>query len=468
MSRNKLWGGRFSGRTHPAVEKFSHSFAVDQRLARFDLLGSIAHARMLGRRRIIPKSDSARLVSGLTGLLRDLDRGRLKLDPKTEDVHTAIQQALEKRIGPAAGKLHAARSRNDQVVTAFRLYTHEQLTAQAGSVQTLQKQLLRQAASCGQLAIPGYTHWRHAQPILAAHLLLSYVEMLERDRQRLLCAAASAKSELPLGSGALTGTGLPIDRSSVARELGFTGVKANSIDATSDRDFVGEALSALALLAVHGSRIAEELILFSSAEFGFVRFDERMLTGSSMMPQKQNPDFLELVRGESARVIGDLTSFFTLVKGLGSGYQRDLQLDKGILFDALDRTAGILSVLNPGIQGMHWNAAAARLQLQDESLYATDLAEYLVQKGIPFAQAHRAVGQLLAYADRKSKGVPGLRPGTLKSLPLSEWRKFSPAFGPNAVRLLHPAASVRRKKSAGSTNPGQVAQQIKKWKSRLH
>lgn len=456
---SKLWGGRFRGKTDPAVERFTHSFDVDRRLARYDLLGSIAHARMLGRRRIIPASDSAKLIRGLQALLRQLGQGTLKLDPKAEDVHTAIQQVLEKKVGASAGRLHTARSRNDQVVTALRLYTHEQLHEQAGSIRNLQREILQQASACEGLIIPGYTHLRHAQPILAAHLLLSYVEMLERDRRRLLSAAGSAREELPLGSGALTGTGLPIDRNSVAKELGFQGIKSNSIDATTDRDFVGEALCALSLMAVHASRMAEELILFSTAEFGFIRFNERMLTGSSMMPQKQNPDFLELVRGVSARVIGQMTSFFALIKGLASGYQRDLQLDKEILFDALDRTAGILSVLIPGIQGMRWNPKTAQTQLQDESLYATDLAEYLVARGVTFSEAHRSVGRLLAHADQKKL--------SLKKLPLSKWKQFSSAFGAGATRLLDPAVSVRRKKSVGSTHPKQVAQQIRKWKLRL-
>ncbi|MBI3312454.1 MAG: argininosuccinate lyase [Candidatus Omnitrophica bacterium] len=459
MSNGKLWGGRFRERTDPAVERFTHSFAVDSRLARHDLLGSLAHARMLGRKRIIPAADSAKLVRGLQALLRQSEKGTLKLNSQAEDVHTALQQALEKKVGAAAGKLHTARSRNDQVVTALRLYAHEQLHEQAEAVRNLQKQILQQASACGELAIPGYTHLRHAQPILAAHLLLSYLEMLERDRHRLLAAAASARAELPLGSGALTGTCLPIDRVSVAKELGFSGIKTNSIDATTDRDFVGEALCALSLLAVHASRVAEELIFFSTAEFGFVRFNEKMLTGSSMMPQKQNPDFLELVRGESARVIGQITSFFALVKGLASGYQRDLQLDKGILFDALDRTAGMLSVLIPGIQGMRWNSAAAQTQLRDESLYATDLAEYLVQKGVAFSEAHRAVGQLLAHAHRNRL--------SLKTLPLSVYRKFSSRFGEEARRLIDPRTSVSRKRSAGSTSPLLVSREIARWKRLL-
>ena len=459
MTSSKLWGGRFSGRTHQAVEQFTHSLSVDRRLARFDLLSSIAHARMLGKQRILSKADSALLVRGLTALLKELDRGVLKIDPAAEDIHTAIQSALEKKVGPAAQRLHTARSRNDQVVTALRLYLREQLGNLAGSVRELERQLLRQAEQCKQLILPGYTHLRHAQPVLAAHWILSYVEMFDRDRRRLIAAAASAGEEMPLGSGALTGTGLPIDRGSVAKELGFAGIKENSVDGVTDRDFVAEALFAFSLLAVHASRMAEDLLLWSTAEFGFVRFDERMLTGSSMMPQKQNPDFLELARGGSARVLGQLSSFMTLLKGLPSGYQRDLQLDKEILFDALDWTAGMLSVLIPGIQGMRWNTKAAQTQLQDESIYATDLAEYLVQKGVPFAQAHRVVGQLLSHADREGK--------RLSRLSLETFRRFSSAFGRDVLGLFDPAVSVGRKRSAGSTNPAQVARQIRRWKSIL-
>lgn len=456
---SKLWGGRFRGKTNQAVERFTRSFDVDQRLARHDLLGSLAHARMLGRRRIIPASDSSKLVRGLQGLLQQLERGTLKLDPKAEDVHTAIQQALAKKVGTAAEHLHTARSRNDQVVTAFRLFLRDELNLLARQLQELERQLLRQAEQCKQFVLPGYTHWRHAQPVLAAHWLLSYIEMFDRDRRRLSATAVSAGAEMPLGSGALTGTGLPIDRNSVARELGFTGLKANSVDGVSDRDFAAEALFAMTLFALHASRMAEELILWSTSEFGFVQFHENLLTGSSMMPQKQNPDFLELVRGGSARVTGELTAFLTLLKGLASGYQRDLQLDKTILFSALDQTQGILSVLIPGVRGMRWDAKAAAAQLRDESLYATDLAEYLVTRGVPFAQAHRAVGQLLAHVDRSKK--------PLRSLPLSEWKTFSPAFGSDAVRLLDPTASVQRKKSAGSTSPVEVARQIVRWKRLL-
>ena len=458
-SSKKLWGGRFSRPTHAAIERFTRSLSVDSRLARHDLLGSIAHARMLGSARIIPLKDSQRLVRALQALLGDVEKGRFRPDPAAEDIHSAIQTALEKKGPGAAQRLHAARSRNDQVVTALRLYCGEQGWNLNAAVKSIQKELVRQADAVQEILMPGYTHLRHAQPVLLSHVLLSYVEMLQRDRDRIWLAAGRGMLELPLGSGALAGTGLPIDRQAVARELGFTGLKENSIDAVSDRDFAVEFLSALALLSTHLARIAEELILWSTAEFGFLSFDEQVLTGSSMMPQKQNPDFLELTRAGSARIIGHLSALLIVLKGLSSGYQRDLQLDKGILFEAMDETAGMLAVLEIGFQGIRWNRQAMAAQLKDESLYATDLAEYLVAKGVPFSKAHRAVGRLLAHADRKKSG--------LKNLPLPAYRKFSPEFGPEVRRLIDPAVSVRRKVSPGSTNPSQVARQIRRWKALL-
>ncbi len=451
----KLWGGRFTRKTADLVEKFTHSFDVDRRLARHDLLGSIAHAQMLGRRRIIPPADAKRLVQALQKMLKELERGTLKLDPTAEDVHTAIQQVLEKRSGPSAQRLHTARSRNDQVVTSLRLYCKEKLVDLREETRKLQQQILTQAQSAGTLAMPGFTHLRHAQPMLAAHLLLSYLEALERDRQR-LADALKRTDEMPLGSGALTGTGLPTDRLFLAKQLGFSRISQNSIDGVTDRDFVVEILCAVSLLGVHLSRIAEELILFSTEEFRFLYFDEQMLTGSSMMPQKQNPDFLELIRANAARLTGNLNAILTLLKGLPSGYQRDLQLDKEILFEALDRIEQMLAVLALGFKGIRWNKEKLSAQLRDDSLYATDLAEYLVAQGMPFAQAHRAVGQLLAEADRRKVAV--------RSLPLSTFRRCASAFKQDVHRLFDPAVSVARKRSAGSTHPALVGQAIRRWK----
>ncbi len=455
----KLWGGRFSKSTSRTVERFTHSLDVDQRMAREDLLGSIAHARMLGKSGIIARKDSARLIKVLTSLLREAEQGKLRWDPNAEDIHSAIQTLVEKKAGPAAGRLHTARSRNDQVVTSFRLYSARRIETIERSILSVQKKLLAQAQSAGALTMPGYTHWRHAQPVLVAHILLSYLEMFQRDRERFAVARQKTLAELPLGSGALTGTSLPVNRAAVAKELGFSGIKQNSVDAVTDRDFAAELLSALALLGVHLSRLAEEWILWSAAEFGFLSFDEGMLTGSSMMPQKQNPDFLELIRANAAKLIGDQTAFLTLLKGLPSGYQRDLQLDKEILFGALDRAEGMLETLADGASGLRWNKAALAAQLRDDSLYATDLAEYLVQKGLPFAQAHRVVGQLLTHADRAGE--------RLSRLSLETFRRFSPAFGRDVLKLFNPAVSVARKRSAGSTHPAEVARQVRRWKSLL-
>ncbi len=450
----KLWGGRFTGKTAQAVERFSHSLSVDRRLASYDLLGSIAHARMLGKTRIIPASEAAALVRALQTFLKESQRGKFVPDPRAEDIHTAIQWALEKRVGPKAQRLHTARSRNDQVVTAFRLFCKDRIRSVNDSIRRLQREILHQARKAGGLTMPGYTHLRHAQPVLAAHALLSYLPMLERDRERLKGASQRA-DELPLGSGALTGTSLPIDRAFVARQLGFSRICENSMDGVTDRDFAVEFLSALSLLSVHFSRIAEDLILWSTAEFGFIRFEENLLTGSSMMPQKQNPDFLELIRGGCARVTGNLAAALTLLKGLPTGYQRDLQGDKELLFEALDRIEGMLEVLRLGMGGIGWNREKLNAQMKEESLYATDLAEFLVAEGVPFAQAHRAVGQLLLYADRAGK--------RLADLPLSAFRRFAPAFDGRVYSLLNPSASVRRKRSAGGTHPAAVARAIRRW-----
>ena len=455
----KLWGGRFSKSTSRTVERFTHSLNVDQRMAREDLLGSIAHARMLGKSGIIPRKDSVRLVKVLTSLLKEAQRGKLWWDPNAEDIHSAIQTLVEKKAGPAAGRLHTARSRNDQVVTSFRLYSARRIEGLKAGILALQKKFLDQAQSAGKLVMPGYTHWRHAQPVLVAHLLLSYLEMFQRDRERLATAQQRTLAELPLGSGALTGTSLPVNRAAAAKELGFSGIKQNSVDAVTDRDFAVETLAALALLGTHLSRLAEEWILWSTAEFGFLSFDEGLLTGSSMMPQKQNPDFLELIRANSAKLIGDQTAFLTLLKGLPSGYQRDLQLDKEILFGALDRAEGMVETLADGASGLRWNKAALAAQLEDDSLYATDLAEYLVQKGVPFAQAHRVVGQLLSHAEQGGERLSKLSPEI--------FRRFSPAFGRDVLKLFDPAVSVARKRSAGSTSPSEVARQIHCWKTRL-
>ncbi len=467
----KLWGGRFSRPTSGTIERFTRSLAVDGRLARADLLGSIAHARMLGQARIIPKPDSVRLVRALQKLLREQKRGRLKLDPSAEDVHTAVHSLLLRKAGAAGERLHSGRSRNDQVVTDLRLHCKERIAALSAQVRGLQRRILSEAERARDLVMPGYTHLRHAQPVLVSHALLAYLPALQRDRERLRDAACRC-DELPLGAGALTGSGLPLNRAAVARALGFSRIMENSVDAVTSRDFAAELLFGLSMLSVNLSRISEDMILWSTAEFGFVRFDERVLTGSSMMPQKQNPDFLELTRGGCARLVGNLTAILTLLKGLPSGYNRDLQLDKEILFEGMDRVEGMVEALSRGLRRLSWNRKALACQLEDESLYATDLAEYLVGKGVPFARAHRAVGRLLAHAAKAGRPIrarqahPPSR-DSLRELDLSTLRRFSPAFGPDVRRLLDPEVSVRRKRSAGSTNPAQVKEAMTRWRRLL-
>lgn len=454
----KLWGGGYKKTTSPVIEQFTASIAVDQRLALDDLDGSIAHAAMLGRCRIIPAAEAHRLVKGLEQVRRDWLAGKIPVDPSAEDIHSLLHEALEQRVGAAAQYLHTARSRNDQVITDMRVYSVRAARGLADAVRALQQAIVHLAAKHRTLVVPGYTHLQHAQPVLWAHHLLAYCEGLERDRQRLL-AAADRLDELPLGSGALTGTGLPIDRAFVARRLGFARVAANSVDAVSDRDGLLELLAACAVAGVHLSRIAEDLILWVSPEVGFLALDQRLCTGSSMMPQKQNPDFLELTRAGAGKVIGALTGLLAVCKGLPSGYNRDLQMDKEHLFDALDVTHGMLAVLTEGFKGLTVQRPRIEAALRDEALYATDLAEYLVARGVPFAQAHRAVGELMAYC-REHRQSPS-------DLPLATWRRFSARFNDDARALLDPEASVARKRSWGSTHPKLVAQQLRHWQQKV-
>jgi argininosuccinate lyase len=454
----KLWGGRFSKRTDPLVERYTSSIRFDYRLARYDVEGSIAHAAMLGRCRIIAPRDSRALVRGLTRILRAIDTGQWKVDTKAEDIHSQIQQWLERLVGPVARKLHTARSRNDQVALDLRLYCRDAVRYLGAAVRDVQRALVALAGSNRTVVIPGYTHLQQAQPVLVAHHLLAYVEMLDRDVQRMQDALRRI-DVLPLGAGALAGTSLPIDRAFVAKQLKFPRVAGNSMDAVSDRDFAVELVGVLAGLGVHLSRLAEDLILWNSTEFGVLALDDAHATGSSLMPQKKNPDVLELIRGQAGLVIGQLTAFLTMMKGLPLSYNRDLQWDKYHVFGAVDASLQALETLTVLLRGARINARRARELVQDDRLCATDLAEYLVRQGVAFADAHTAVGQAIAYAGRS-----GTR---LRSLSAAEWRRFSPKFGPGVAGLLDPQKSVARKRSSGSTNPAQVAAALKRWRSAL-
>lgn len=457
--QSKLWGGRFSKKTDPAVERFTSSIAIDHQLARYDVTGSIAHAKMLGKCGIISPQEATRLVKGLERLLRMIERGILKPDPTAEDIHTQIQTMLGKLLGPVADKLHTARSRNDQVALDLRLYCRDVVGQLVKGIKKLQLALLEAAESHRDVVIPGYTHLQRAQPVLLAHHLLAYVEMLGRDHERLQDALKRI-NVLPLGAGALAGTSLPIDRHYVARLLRFPRVADNSLDAVSDRDFAVEVIADLALLAVHLSRFAEDLILWATEEFGIIELDEAFATGSSLMPQKKNPDVLELIRGQASLVSGGVVALLTVLKGLPLAYNRDLQWDKLVLFQAVDLSRSALGVLERLLRHLHVRRDRIEQLLESDALCATDVAEYLIQKGVAARAAHEIVGKLILAAERRGCRLSDLR--------LMELQRFSPHFDEEAKALLNPRRSVELKVSWGGTSPQNVKHAIARWRKLLH
>lgn len=456
--KKKLWGGRFSKPTHPLVEKYTSSISVDWRLARYDVEGSIAHAKMLGRCRIISAAEAGRLVKGLSRIHRRIVSGQWKKDPSAEDVHTQIQQMLERAIGPVAKKLHTARSRNDQVCLDLRLYCRDAANQLAKAIKDFQSALVQTAWANREVIIPGYTHLQRAQPVLLAHHLLAYVEMLSRDSER-LTDAKKRIDILPLGSAALAGTSLPINRAYVAKLLKFPRIAANSMDAVSDRDFALELLAALASLAVHLSRFAEDAILWATEEFGILQLDDAFATGSSLMPQKKNPDVLELIRGQAGIIIGNQAAFLTMMKALPLSYNRDLQWDKKLVFEPVELSLQALNVAAALVRTVKVRKAQAARLLRSDALCATDLAEYLVMRGMAFSDAHRVVGQVVAFAESQGK--------QLRDVGLHPMQRFSPLFDRKALDVINPLGSALRKKSAGSTNPRLVHQALRAWKKRL-
>jgi argininosuccinate lyase len=415
-----------AGRLDARALRYSASIAFDRRLAPYDIRASIAHARMLGRQGIIPAEDAEAIVRGLQEIQDEIERGEFPWREELEDVHLNIEARLREKIGDAGARLHTARSRNDQVATDVRLYVMEQCDAAAAGVRALQRALLDQAESNIEVAMPGLTHLQHAQPVLLAHHLLAYVQMLERDVARFAQARERA-DELPLGSGALAGVPYPIDREFVARELGFTRVSENSIDAVSDRDFAADFLSAAAVCMVHLSRLCEDVVVWASEEFGIVRLPEEFATGSSIMPQKRNPDVAELARGKTGRVAGNLVALLTTLKGLPLAYNRDLQEDKEALFDSADTLTGTLEVLAAMVRALRFDGERAESLAGRGFTLATDVADYLVRKGAPFRDAHRAVQELVEYAQSSGKG--------LAELTLDEYRRFSPLFDADILGL---------------------------------
>jgi len=459
-----IWKGRFRKPLDPEALRFSTSLDVDRRLYREDIQGSIAHAAMLQRAGILRPREGSAIARGLRGILRDLDGGTLALSSSgkgrfvAEDVHMAIEAILIRRIGRVGGKLHTARSRNDQVALDERLYLRSAGKAILGQLRAYQRSLLRIAGRSASVLMPGYTHLQRAQPVLLAHHLLAYVAMADRDRKRFSdCLTRALVS--PLGAGALAGTSFPIQRRAVAKSLKLKGIVENSIDAVSDRDALMEFVAACALTMMHLSRLAEELILWSSEEWRFLTIGEGFTTGSSIMPQKRNPDIAELVRGKTGRVYGDLMALLTVMKGLPLSYNRDLQEDKEPLFDAAGTTEQSLRIMGRMLGTVRFDAKRFREELRGGALLATELADYLVRKGVPFREAHAAAGSVVAACERKKI--------SLADLPLSEYRKRSRAFGADLYRLLDPEVSVRMKRSAGSTAPREVAAAIRRWKQRL-
>jgi len=454
----KLWGGRFRKGTDPLFEAFSRQAPVDEALLVDDIQGSIAHAKMLGRIKLLSKNESSRLVNGLTRISDEYLKGKLRYNEKAEDVHTFVEDLLTKRIGEVAQKLHTARSRNDQVTLDTRLYCKRWIYATLKHLWTFQKSLIWFAKKHKDVIIPGYTHLQHAQPVLLAHHILAYCEMLERDKRRLE-ETLQRVDVLPLGSGAMAGSSLPIDRKFLAKELGFSKISENSMDAVGDRDYVIETLSNFSILAMHLSRLSEELILWSTEEFGFITLDESFCTGSSMMPQKRNPDFLELVRGETGRAYGSLVAVLTMMKGLPLAYNRDMQLDKAPLMEAMARVRQILALFPRFFETLEIREGSIRKHLLDDGLLATDVAEYLVKKGVPFRKAHEAVGKVMQSLQQKKR--------RLTSLSLVELRKFSPNFEKDVFKILDIKTSIARKVSPGSTGTQEVKKAIGQWEKRL-
>jgi argininosuccinate lyase len=453
----KTWGGRFGEPTHELVEAYTLSLPVDRRLWREEIDASIAHARMLGRKRIIPRNDATAIVRGLEVVRGEIEAGKFPWRDELEDIHTNVEARLAQKIGAAAGRLHTARSRNDQVATDLRLYTMRAVDRMIDAIQEAQRALLLLADANRGVAMPGYTHLQRAQPVLLAHHLLAYVEMLERDVDRFNDARRRA-DVLPLGSGALAGVPYPIDRESVARDLGFSRVSENSMDAVSDRDFAVDFAAAAALAMTHMSRLAEELVLWSSAEFGFLILPDAFATGSSIMPQKKNADVAELARGRTGRVYGNLQSLLTVLKGLPLTYNRDLQEDKRALFEAEDVLLETLAVFAELLPRLEFDAARMRRAAVANYALATDLADILVREGLPFRQAHEAVGKLIKYAEEQGK--------TFSQLSIEEFRGFSPQF-PDDVAKVNLRTALSARDATGGTAPRRVSAAIRRWKRRL-
>ena len=454
----KLWGGRFEQDADALVERLGESVSFDARLAPWDIRGSIAHARMLGECAIISKRDAKKIIAGLKAIGKDIASGDFTFDPALEDVHMNIETALTERIGDAGKRLHTGRSRNDQIATDVRMWARDQIDAIDALLTGLQQAFVTFGESHIEAILPGCTHLQHGQPVLLAHHMLAYVEMFSRDAER-FSQLRRRVNVMPLGSAAMAGTPYPIDRKQVARELEFDSVSTNSMDAVSDRDFLIEFCANVALTMMHLSRFSEELILWSSPEFGFIEIGDAFTTGSSIMPQKKNPDVAELVRGKTGRVYGDLTALLTLMKGLPLAYNRDLQEDKEPAFDASDTVQLCLAVVARMIPAIAIDADAMARATGRGFLEATDLADYLAARGLPFREAHAVVGKLVLHCTKKDLKLPGLS--------LEDLRRFSPLFNKDVLKIMSPEAIVRARDTIGGTAPRRVRAALSRARKRL-
>ena len=459
MTTNKhLWAGRFTESLDEAALAFSRSLGVDGQLYREDIAGSIAHAEMLGACGILESDDVRLIIEGLREIEREIARDGFDEAAADEDVHMAIERRLIEKIGPAGGRLHTARSRNDQVALDERLYVRSAIDGIVAGIDELQRAFVTKAEEYVDVVMPGYTHMQRAQPVLLAHHLLAYVAMLDRDRERMTDARRRMNLS-PLGAAALAGTSFTIDRESVAGALGFDGIVANSLDAVSDRDYLIELAAASSIVMMHLSRLGEELVLWSTSEFGFVEMSDAYSTGSSIMPQKKNPDMAELVRAKAGRVFGALVSLLTVMKGTPLAYNRDMQEDKTPMFDVVVTTTSSLAVCAGMIATCTFNRERMADQADGGFSTATELADYLVRRGVPFRDAHAVAGSIVRGCIER-----GIR---LSDLSLEELRQYSRAFGGDVHEVLAAQTSIAAKRSTGSTAPAEVANQLDYWKQRL-
>jgi argininosuccinate lyase len=451
----KVWGGRFREDINEVVDAFNSSIAFDRRLYAQDIMGCVAHCRMLAKQGIISDEEASLVIDALAEIKREIERGEAHIHDDNEDIHTLVEKALVDKVGRLGEKIHTGRSRNDQVALDFRIYLREAIGRAGNLIKDMQKVLVELAEKNIDLILPGYTHLQPAQPVLLAHHLLAYFEMLKRDRQRFE-ECLKRVNILPLGSAALAGTTFNLDRDMVAKELGFDAISDNSMDAVSDRDFVLDYLFASSVVMMHLSRLSEELIIWSSREFGFITLPDAFCTGSSIMPQKKNPDVLELVRGKTGRVYGNLMALLTTMKALPLTYNKDMQEDKEAVFDTVDTVEQCLTVISLLLKDISFNSENMKKASEEGYIMATDLAEYLVTKGMTFRKAHETVGQIVLFAiDRKKP---------LKDLTLKELKGFARQITRDVFDWLEPASAIARRNLHGATGYERVKQSIKRAK----